>query len=75
MDRQADRQAFVESFNAIFRAECLDAHWFTRFAESKHLIEEWRREYNVSRPHRALGEQIPSEFGSQELEKLTLALA
>jgi putative transposase len=57
--------AFVESFNGTFRAECLDAHWFTSLTEAKQLIEEWRREYNGSRPHRALGEQTPSEFASQ----------
>jgi putative transposase len=57
--------AFVESFNGTLRAECLDAHWFTTLAEAKQLIELWRREYNESRPHRALGEQTPSEFASQ----------
>jgi putative transposase len=57
--------AFVESFNGTLRAECLDAHWFTTLAEAKQVIELWRREYNESRPHRALGEQTPSEFASQ----------
>jgi putative transposase len=57
--------AFVESFNGTLRAECLDAHWFATLAEAKQLIELWRREYNESRPHRALGEQTPSEFASQ----------
>ena len=57
--------AFVESFNGTLRAECLDAHWFTTLAEAKQLIELWRREYNESRPHRALGEQTPSEFASR----------
>ncbi len=57
--------AFVESFNGTLRAECLDVHWFASIAEAKQLIEGWRREYNESRPHRALGEQTPSEFASQ----------
>jgi putative transposase len=57
--------AFVESFNGTFRAECLDAHWFTSLTGAKQLIEEWRREYNGNRPHRGLGEQTPSEFASQ----------
>ena len=57
--------AFVESFNGTLRAEYLDAHWFTTLAEAKQLIELWRREYNESHPHRALGEQTPSEFASQ----------
>jgi putative transposase len=55
----------VESFNGTFRAECLDAHWFTSLGEAKHVIEDWQREYNESRPHRALGERTPSEFAGQ----------
>jgi putative transposase len=57
--------AFVESFNGTFRAECLNAHWFGTLAEAKELIEGWRQEYNESRPHRSLGERTPSEFASQ----------
>src|SRR5712675_1687539 len=57
--------AFVESFNGTFRAECLNAHWFATLAEAKRLIEVWRLEYNESRPHRSLGERTPSEFASQ----------
>jgi putative transposase len=54
--------AYVESFNGTFRAECLDTHWFTTLAEAKESIESWRQEYNGSRPHRALGERTPNEF-------------
>jgi putative transposase len=57
--------AFVESFNGTFRAECLDAHWFASLREAGQLIETWRQEYNESRPHRSLGERTPSEFISQ----------
>jgi len=34
-------------------------------AEAKRLIEEWRKEYNESRPHRSLGERTPREFASE----------
>ena len=54
--------AFVESFNGTFRAECLDAHWFTSLTEAQQIVETWRVEYNESRPHRALGEKTPNEF-------------
>jgi transposase InsO family protein len=47
------------------RPECLDAHWFATLAEAKQIIEAWRREYNKSRPHRALGERTPNEFASE----------
>jgi putative transposase len=57
--------AYVESFNGTLRAECLDVHWFASLVEAKQRIETWRREYNESRPHRALGERTPSEFACQ----------
>jgi transposase InsO family protein len=31
--------AFVESFNGTFRAECLNAHWFGSLAEANRLRE------------------------------------
>ena len=57
--------AYVESFNGTLRAECLDAHWFASPAEAMERIESWRREYNESRPHRALGERTPHEFARE----------
>jgi putative transposase len=57
--------AFCESFNGTFRAECLDTNWFQTLLEARHLIELWRQEYNVSRPHRALADRTPAEFASQ----------
>ncbi|WP_433964538.1 IS3 family transposase [Tunturiibacter gelidiferens] len=57
--------AFVESFNGTFRSECLDTNWFQNLTEAKQIIEAWRREYNESRPHRALANRTPEEFTSQ----------
>jgi len=57
--------AFIESFNGTFRDECLNVHWFETLPETKQLIESWRREYNESRPHRALKDRTPSEFASE----------
>jgi putative transposase len=57
--------AHVESFNGTPRSECLDAHWFATLAEAKQIIETWRREYNESRSHRALGERTPNEIASE----------
>jgi putative transposase len=55
----------IESFNGTFRDECLNTHWFMTLAEAREIIEAWRREYNESRPHRALGERTPHEFAFQ----------
>jgi putative transposase len=57
--------AHVESFNGTFRRECLNAHWFMTLSEAKEITEAWRREYNESRPHGALGERTPSELACQ----------
>ena len=57
--------AFVESFNGTFRAKCLDAHWLTTLTETWQIVEAWRREFNESRPHRAVGERTPNEFAHE----------
>jgi putative transposase len=54
--------AFVETFNGSLRDECLNLHWFETIAEARSLIEAWRRDYNESRPHMALGNKTPQEY-------------
>lgn len=54
--------AFAESFNGHFRAECLDCHWFASLEEARHTIEAWRMDYNTERPHRALGQETPTAW-------------
>jgi len=54
--------AFVESFNGRLRDECLNAHWFLSLADARAKIEAWRRQYNESRPHTALGWLTPQEY-------------
>ncbi len=54
--------AFVESFNGHFRAECLDQHWFESVEEATQTIELWRVDDNTQRPHRSLQQQTPAAF-------------
>ena len=54
--------AHIETFNGSLRDECLNVHWFASLAEAKRLIEAWRRDYNVSRPHMALCNLTPAEY-------------
>ncbi len=54
--------AAVESFNGRLRQECLSAHWFLSLADAQAKIGAWRRDYNESRPHSALGWATPAEF-------------
>lgn len=61
--------AYIESFNASLRKECLNAHWFQTLDEARQKIEAWRQDYNGRRPHSSLGNLTPQEFaGNLELE-------
>lgn len=62
--------SYVETFNGSLRDECLNVNWFASLAEAKHALEDWRRDYNESRPHSALKELSPDEFARtiKELE-------
>jgi putative transposase len=54
--------AFAEAFNARFRQECLNQHWFLSLDDARQKIEDWRFEYNHFRPHSALGQKTPKEY-------------
>ncbi len=51
---------YGESFNGKLRDELLDGEVFYSLAEAKVVIEGWRRHYNTSRPHSALGYRPPA---------------
>jgi putative transposase len=47
--------AFIESLNGKFRAECLNAHWFMSLDDARAKGEAWLRDYNEVRHHSAIG--------------------
>ena len=51
---------YVESFNGKLRDELLNREIFTTLTEAKILIEQWRKEYNHTRPHSSLGYRPPA---------------
>jgi len=57
--------AFIETFNGTLRDECLNLHWFDDLAQAGAIIEAWRRDYNESRPHMALGNLAPAEYATR----------
>ena len=59
--------AFIESFNARFRLECLNEHWFLTLEDARQKIETWRRDYNENRPHSSLGNVPPVEFARRRI--------
>ena len=56
------QNGFVESFHGKFRDECLNREWFTTSHEATIVIEHWRKEYNLQRPHSALGYRTPAQM-------------
>ena len=58
--------AFIESFNGKFRAECLNAHWFMGLEDARSKLEAWRRDYNEVRPHSAIGYKVPKALMKRE---------
>ncbi len=49
------QNGFVESFNGRLRDECLNEHLFINYQHARQIIEEWRSDYNLNRPHTSLG--------------------
>jgi putative transposase len=45
------QNGFVESFNGRLRDECLNEHLFANLNEARHIIEEWRIDYNRASEH------------------------
>ena len=58
------QNAYIESFNGRFREECLNLYLFSSLAEAQAIIEEWRVEYNLRRPHSSLRYATPAEFAA-----------
>jgi putative transposase len=56
------QNGFVESFNGRFRDECLNKTLFSNLAQARATIGSWKEDYNLNRPHSALGHRSPAEF-------------
>lgn len=56
---------YIESFNGKFRDECLNQHWFLNLPDAQQIIEAWRIDYNMVRPHSALGNLPPAQFANR----------
>jgi putative transposase len=54
--------AFIESLNGKFRAECLNSHWFMSLDDARAKCEDWRRDYNEVRPHSGIGNKPPASL-------------
>jgi hypothetical protein len=56
------QNAWIESFNGRLPDELLNSWQFDSLLEARVIIEDWRCDYNATRPHSAHGELTPTEF-------------
>ena len=56
------QNGIIESFHSRFRDECLNQEIFFSIAETRVVVEDYRRLYNEERPHSSLGYKTPDEF-------------
>lgn len=56
---------YIESFNGKLRDECLNREIFASGVEARVIIESWRMEYNMVRPHSSLGYLTPAQFAAR----------
>ena len=52
----------MESFGGRLRDELLAVEAFTSLLEAQVLVQDWRIEYNTTRPHSALGYLTPTDY-------------
>lgn len=69
------QNAWIESFNGRLRDEFLNGQRFDSLLEAKVLLEDWRIDYNINRPHSAHGWLTPVEFVEAWLHRQQLTLA
>jgi hypothetical protein len=60
IDGSAWKNGSVKSFAGKTRDELRNDQVFHTRAEAEVLIEQWRRHYNMQRPHSALGDHPPA---------------
>lgn len=58
------QNGFIESSNGRFRDECLNENWFSDVLHARKIINDWRQDYDKSRPHSSLNYQTPAEFAA-----------
>jgi len=59
------QNAHIESFNSLFRIQCLNQHWFLGLEDCRELINSWKYEYNWIRCHRSIGRIPPGLFAQR----------
>lgn len=56
------QNAYIESFNGLYRKHVLDAYLFETLEEVIAITEEWMAHYNTEKPHESLQDLTPREY-------------
>ena len=59
------QNGFIESPNGRFRDERLFEHVFRSLPAARRIVEAWRIDYNLHRPHMSLRGLTPNEFAAR----------
>lgn len=58
------QNAFIESFNGKLRDELLNETIFMSLDHARQALKSWKEDYNLVRPHSAIGNIAPYEFAN-----------
>ena len=64
------QNAYIERKNGSIRRELLNAYLFQSLSEVRLMSEEWRKDYNEQRPHKALNYLSPKNYLNQWTKKI-----
>ena len=56
--------AFIESFNGKLRDECLNSHVFASVTEAQQILDAWRENDILVRPHSSWQDRTPAAVGA-----------
>lgn len=56
------QNAYIESFNGLYRRHVLDAYVFESLEDVRTITEEWISHYNSEKPHQSLCDLTPNEY-------------
>lgn len=56
------QNAYIESFNGLYRKHILDAYLFETLEEVRMITEDWIYHYNREKPHESLQDLTPWEY-------------